>query len=81
MAVVALRPGQEAAPEALRAHLAPRFPAWWLPDAYAYVPQIPRGATGKFLKRALRDRVADGALHGVAAVGPGIRAARPGIIP
>jgi fatty-acyl-CoA synthase len=58
LAVVALRAGQEATAEALRAHLEPHFARWWLPDAFAFVEAIPRGATGKFLKRALRERFA-----------------------
>ncbi|MGZ8376604.1 MAG: long-chain fatty acid--CoA ligase [Gemmatirosa sp.] len=76
MAVLALRPGQEATPAELRAHLAPQFASWWLPDSYAYVPQIPRGATGKFLKRALRDRAADGSLTGTPA-GPAVDGRSP----
>jgi fatty-acyl-CoA synthase len=40
----------------LTAFLAPRFAKWWLPDAYEVVAAIPIGATGKFLKRELRDQ-------------------------
>ncbi len=40
----------------LRAHLAARFPKWWLPDAILFVEEIPKSSTGKFLKRALRER-------------------------
>ena len=58
LAVVALRPGMAATAEELRAHLAPHFARWWLPDSVAFVDAIPRGATGKFLKRALRERFA-----------------------
>ena len=36
------------------AHLAARFPNWWLPDDIVFVPAIPRTSTGKFLKSALR---------------------------
>lgn len=59
LAVVVLREGAEATPEALRAHLEPRFARWWLPDAYAFVDQIPRTAVGKFQKAALRERFKD----------------------
>jgi fatty-acyl-CoA synthase len=58
LAVVVLRPGQEVTAEALRAYLEPQFARFWLPDAFAFVDAIPRGATGKFLKRALRERFA-----------------------
>lgn len=57
LAVVVARAGHEPpTAEALGAWLAPHFARWWLPDAYAFVESIPRGATGKFLKRALRER-------------------------
>ena len=55
LAVVVLRPGRAATAEELRAHLAPDFAKWWLPDRYVFAEGIPRGATGKFLKRALRE--------------------------
>lgn len=56
LAVVVLKPGAAASADDLRAHLAPHFPRWWLPDQFAFADAIPRGATGKFLKRALRER-------------------------
>ncbi|MEO0604560.1 MAG: AMP-binding protein, partial [Myxococcota bacterium] len=34
------------------------FASWWLPDGYVARDTIPRGATGKFLKRQLRDELA-----------------------
>jgi NAD(P)-dependent dehydrogenase (short-subunit alcohol dehydrogenase family) len=49
------RPGDEA----LRQHLAARFAKWWVPDAFFWVDAIPRTATGKFLKSALRERFRD----------------------
>ncbi len=60
LAVVVLRAGQQATAEELGAHLAPDFAKWWLPDRYVFADGIPRGATGKFLKRALRERYAAG---------------------
>jgi fatty-acyl-CoA synthase len=59
LAVVVLREGANASEEELLAHLAPRFAKWWLPDAIAFVEQIPHTPTGKFLKRALRDQFRD----------------------
>ena len=55
IAAVVFRPGQSATPEALREHLAPSFAAFWLPDAFVAVEQIPRTSTGKFLKSRLRE--------------------------
>jgi fatty-acyl-CoA synthase len=55
LAVVVLKPGGEAAPDALRAHLAPQFPKWWLPEKFVFTNEIPRTSTGKVLKSKLRD--------------------------
>lgn len=54
LAVVVLREGQSVTPDELRAFLSGRFARWALPDAYQFVPSIPRTSTGKFLKTALR---------------------------
>ena len=56
LAVVVLKPGQQATEEELRAHLAPDFAKWWLPDSMEFIDEIPRTSTGKFLKSALRER-------------------------
>ncbi|MGH7525954.1 MAG: long-chain fatty acid--CoA ligase [Gemmatimonadales bacterium] len=55
VAAVVLREGRSVTPAELRAHLAGRFPQWWLPDDVVFLPAIPRSSTGKFLKSALRD--------------------------
>jgi acyl-CoA synthetase (AMP-forming)/AMP-acid ligase II len=52
---VVLKPGATAAPEALRGHLAARFPKWWLPEKFVFATEIPRTGTGKFLKTKLRE--------------------------
>ncbi|HKU69867.1 MAG TPA: long-chain fatty acid--CoA ligase [Burkholderiales bacterium] len=56
MAVVVLKAGQSATPDELRAHLAPRFAKFWLPDAFEFVKEIPRTSTGKMLKAKLREQ-------------------------
>lgn len=56
VAVVVLKEGQQATPEELAEFLASQFPKWWLPDAYVFVPEIPKTSTGKFMKLALRER-------------------------
>jgi fatty-acyl-CoA synthase len=58
LAVVVLRAGERATAEELRAHLAPRFAKWWLPDDFTFVDEIPKTSAGKFLKTALRERFA-----------------------
>ena len=49
-------------PEELRAHLGDLVPKWWLPDAIAFVDELPHGPTGKLAKNVLRDWIAQGKL-------------------
>ena len=56
LALVVRRPGSRVSEEELRAHLAAQFAKWWLPDLFLFVEEIPRTSTGKFMKRALRER-------------------------
>ena len=58
LAVVVLEDGANVAAEELRAYLEARFAKWWIPDAFEFVESIPRTATGKFLKSALREQFA-----------------------
>ena len=55
LAVVVPRPGQTVTHQELLDFISPRFAKWWLPDATVLTDAIPIGATGKFLKRELRD--------------------------
>jgi fatty-acyl-CoA synthase len=59
LAAVVLKPGAEASPADLRAFLAPRFPKFWLPDAFEFIDAIPRTSAGKFKKSALREQFRD----------------------
>ncbi|MCP2015017.1 fatty-acyl-CoA synthase [Deinococcus sp. HSC-46F16] len=56
LAVVTLREGGQVTHEELRDFLAPKFAKWWLPDATVFAASLPIGATGKFLKRELREQ-------------------------
>ncbi len=58
LAVIVLKEGASVSPEALREFLAPRFPKWWLPEAFEVVTEIPKTGAGKFLKTALREKYA-----------------------
>ena len=60
LAAVVLRNGIQATPEELREHLAREFPKWQLPDRIEFVAAIPRTATGKFKKTALREEFGGG---------------------
>ena len=55
LAVIVPKKDVSPTPESLRAHLAPRFPKWWLPEKFVFANEIPRTATGKFLKTKLRE--------------------------
>ncbi|AHG89060.1 AMP-dependent synthetase and ligase [Gemmatirosa kalamazoonensis] len=68
LAAVVLKPGATATPDELRAHLAPQFASWWLPERFEFVDAIPRTSVGKFLKSALRERFADSAVPAAAHV-------------
>ncbi|MGF1508169.1 MAG: long-chain-fatty-acid--CoA ligase [Myxococcota bacterium] len=53
-------PHQEApSAEELLAFMQERIPKWWLPDRVEFVDALPLGATGKVLKRELRNRYGD----------------------
>jgi fatty-acyl-CoA synthase len=62
LAVVALRPGAEAGPEELRAWLVDRVAHWWLPERWAFVEELPKTSVGKFDKKLIRARHAEGGL-------------------
>ena len=59
LAVVVLRDGQDASPDDLREHLAKVYAKWQLPERFEFVDEIPRTATGKFKKTALREQFVD----------------------
>lgn len=56
LAVVVLKQGQQATQQEILDFIAPKFAKWSLPDHMEFVEAIPRTATGKFLKMALRQR-------------------------
>src|SRR5690625_401928 len=59
LAVVVLKDGHTLDKQALNDYLKGTFATWWLPDGYVQIDEIPRNATGKFLKRKLREDYAD----------------------
>ena len=61
LAAVVLRDGMQASPEELREHLGGEFAKWQLPDRIEFIEAIPRTATGKFQKTALRERFVEAA--------------------
>jgi fatty-acyl-CoA synthase len=63
LACVALSEGAAATPEELREHLASSVARWQLPDAFAFVPEVPKTSVGKFDKKVLRRALAEGELE------------------
>jgi fatty-acyl-CoA synthase len=63
LACVALADGAAAPPDELREHLASGLARWQLPDAFAFIEEVPKTSVGKFDKKVLRRRLADGELE------------------
>lgn len=64
LACVVLEEGAtSASPDELRAHLADRVAKWWLPENFAFIDEVPKTSVGKFDKKVLRARLADGELE------------------
>ncbi|MHB1537361.1 MAG: long-chain fatty acid--CoA ligase [Solirubrobacteraceae bacterium] len=61
---VVRRLGSELAAEDLVEHLRPRVARWWLPDEFAFIDEVPKTSVGKFDKKVLRARLAEGRLEG-----------------
>jgi fatty-acyl-CoA synthase len=69
LACVVIEPGAEVSAEDLNEHLKPLVAKWWLPDEYAFIDEVPKTSVGKFDKKVLRRRLADGELAGRVMVG------------
>ncbi len=39
--------------------IAEEYPDWWTPDAFVFIDEVPKTATGKFDKKVLREQYAD----------------------
>jgi fatty-acyl-CoA synthase len=57
--IVVKSPGKEVDKDKLQEFLATKLVKWWMPDAIEFVDTLPLGATGKVLKRELRQKFAD----------------------
>jgi fatty-acyl-CoA synthase len=58
-----LSEGGSATPEELCEHLRSRVAKWWLPEEFAFIDEVPKTSVGKFDKKQLRQRLADGELE------------------
>jgi fatty-acyl-CoA synthase len=57
--IVVKAPGKDVERDELQKFLETKLVKWWLPDAIEFVDALPIGATGKVLKRELRQKFAD----------------------
>ncbi len=57
--IVVPKQGKTLDPEELLKFYDGKVAKWWIPDAVQFVDSIPKGATGKILKNALRDQYGD----------------------
>ncbi len=63
LACVVLVPGQSVTAEELREHLSGLVVKWWVPEQWTFVDEVPRTSVGKYDKKLLRARNAEGGLH------------------
>jgi fatty-acyl-CoA synthase len=60
LACVVLKDGVPPDPERLRRFLAGRVAHWWLPERWSFLSEVPKTSVGKFDKKVLRRRAAEG---------------------
>ncbi|MBK7621605.1 MAG: long-chain fatty acid--CoA ligase [Kineosporiaceae bacterium] len=62
LACVVTTSGARVTPEELREFLTGRVARWWLPEKWTFIDEVPRTSVGKYDKKLLRARLADGEL-------------------
>jgi fatty-acyl-CoA synthase len=63
-ACVVRREGSDIDADALRDFLAERVAKWWVPDRIEFIDEVPKTSVGKFDKKVLRRRLAEGSASG-----------------
>ena len=63
MSCVVLVDGANAEPSELREFLGDKVAKWWLPERWTFIDEVPKTSVGKFDKKVLRQRYADGDLE------------------
>ncbi|MGI8769783.1 MAG: long-chain fatty acid--CoA ligase [Propionibacteriaceae bacterium] len=63
LGAIVLREGQSVTTDELREHLAGTFAKWQLPDKWTFIDEVPKTSVGKFDKKVIRARYADGELE------------------
>ena len=60
LAAVVLKSGGQATPDDLRKFLSDKVARWWLPERWVFIDQVPRTSVGKYDKKTIRARYAEG---------------------
>jgi fatty-acyl-CoA synthase len=63
LACVVLKEGTQATLADLCVFLSERVVRWWLPERWAIIEEVPKTSVGKFDKKVLRQRLAEGSLQ------------------
>lgn len=63
LVAVVLEDGSATSPDDLLVFLSDRVSRWWLPERWSIVDEVPKTSVGKFDKKVLRARHAEGALE------------------
>jgi fatty-acyl-CoA synthase len=63
LACIVLKPGASASAVQLQAWLAERTAKFWVPERWSFIDEVPKTSVGKFDKKVLRARNAQGALE------------------
>ena len=59
MLIVQPVPGKEPNVDEIKNCIGAKCAKWWMPDAFVFVDALPLGATGKILKRELKQQYKD----------------------
>lgn len=62
LATVVIAEGEQISAAELRDHLSASVPAWQLPERWSFVTEVPKTSVGKFDKKLIRQRYANGEL-------------------
>jgi fatty-acyl-CoA synthase len=60
LAAVVLQEGVELTPDELKNFLADKVARWWIPERWTFIDEIPRTSVGKYDKKTIRSRYAEG---------------------
>ena len=63
LACVVLKEGENASVDDLKGFLSDRVAKWWLPERWAFIEEVPKTSVGKFDKKVLRAKYAEGELE------------------